>query len=88
MDNQTAPSVLRVTIKQSKMDPFRKGVDLFLGKTGTDLCPVVVILNYMIVRGREGGALFRWPAVNLGTMCSSHQRGTAGSRGGWGSAYD
>lgn len=30
-DRPTAPSVLCVTIKQSKTGPFRKGVDLFLG---------------------------------------------------------
>ena len=47
-----------VTIKQSKTDPFRKGIKLYLGKTSTDLCPVKVVLNYLVVRGRGAGPLF------------------------------
>ena len=39
VDNPEKPEVLRVTIKQSKTDPFRKGVDLFIGKTDRELCP-------------------------------------------------
>ena len=39
VDNPAAPTVIRVSIKQSKTDPFCRGVNLFLGKTGTDLCP-------------------------------------------------
>ena len=42
-DDLKQPSVFRVTIKQSKMDLFHKGVDLFVGKTGSLLCPVAVI---------------------------------------------
>ena len=38
---QSEPSVVRVSIKASKTDPFRKGVYVHLGKTGNDLCPVV-----------------------------------------------
>lgn len=40
VDNPSSPSIVQVTIKQSKTDPFRKGISLFLGKTSTDLCPV------------------------------------------------
>ena len=35
IDSHTAPTVIRVNIKQSKMDPFRKGIQLFLGKQTT-----------------------------------------------------
>lgn len=51
IDNPATPSVVRVTIKQSKTDPFRKGVNLFLGRTGTELCPVMALLGYMVARG-------------------------------------
>ena len=51
-------SVLRVTLKQSKTDPFRKGICLFLGKTATNLCPVAAMLNYLVVRGSQDGPLF------------------------------
>ena len=47
VDNPNAPTVMRVLIKQSKTDPFRKGVHLFLGKTATDLCPVTAMLSYL-----------------------------------------
>lgn len=40
VDDAKHPSVLCIRIKQSKTDPFRKGVDLFVGKTGSGLCPV------------------------------------------------
>ena len=49
---------MRVTFKQSKTDPFRKGVDIFVGRTGTDLCPVGALLDYLRVRGAAQGALF------------------------------
>ncbi len=53
------PENTRVTIKQSKTDPFRKGIDLYLGKTAADLCPVRAVLNYLVVRGRRRqGPLF------------------------------
>ena len=51
VDNLAAPSVMRVSIKQSKTDQYCQGVDLFLGKTATDLCPVTALLNYLVVRG-------------------------------------
>ena len=36
-DKPEDPRVLRVTVKQSKTDPLRKGIDLFLGKMSSDL---------------------------------------------------
>ena len=58
VDNPRTPTVMRVTIKQSKTDPFRRGIDLFLGKTSTDLCPVAAMLNYLVVRRPQEGPLF------------------------------
>lgn len=60
VDNPNDPAVLRVTIKQSKTDPFRRGIDLFLGKTATDLCPVKAMLNYLLVRAEGTGPLFKF----------------------------
>ena len=59
-DDSKHPSVLRVTIKQSKMDPFRKRVDLFVGKTGSSLYPVAVMISYLCVRGMADGLLFKF----------------------------
>ena len=57
-DDSKNPTFLRITIKQSKTDPFRKEVDLFVGRTGTDLCPVAAVLDYLQCRGMSSGALF------------------------------
>ena len=32
LDSHTHPSILRIRLKQSKMDPFRLGVDIYMGK--------------------------------------------------------
>ena len=58
VDNQTAPKFLRVYLKQSKTDTFRQGIFLFVGKTGSDLCPVSAMLAYLAVRGERDGPLF------------------------------
>ena len=58
VDNRNSPSLIRVTIKQSKTDPFRKGVHIFLGRTGKAICPVTAILPYLAIRGNTEGPLF------------------------------
>ena len=60
VDNKDNPSDLTVTIKQSKTDPFRKGVDIIIGRTSGPLCPVAAILAYMAKRGPGTGPLFRF----------------------------
>ena len=60
LDDSRCPSLLRVSIKQSKTDPFRHGVHLFLGRTGTGLCPVATVLDFLQARGGEPGPLFRF----------------------------
>lgn len=39
LDSLTDPKVVQVRIKASKTDPFRKGVTIYLGSTGDELCP-------------------------------------------------
>ena len=58
VDNSARPQVIKIIIKQSKTDPCRKGVDLFLGKTSADLCPVESLFTYLVIRGTKGGLLF------------------------------
>ena len=60
LDDSRCPSLLRVSTKQSKTDPFRHGVHLFLGRTGTGLCPVAAVLDFLKARGGEPGPLFRF----------------------------
>ena len=58
IDNLKNPSVLQVMIKQSKTDLFRRGVSLYVGRTGMDLCPVAAMLSYLELRGGKPGPLF------------------------------
>ena len=58
IDSSTAPTVIRISIKQSKTDPFRKGIQLFLGTTDHIICPIKAILPYLTQRGSKPGPLF------------------------------
>jgi hypothetical protein len=46
VDNHANPSMPKVHLKQSKTDPFRHGVDVFLGRTNAELSPVAAIMAY------------------------------------------
>ena len=43
-----------------KPDPLRKGVDVFVGATGKDLCPVRAMVHYLSLRGTTLGIIFRY----------------------------
>ena len=58
IDSHTTPSVVRLRIKQSKTDPLRQGVDIFLGTTGVSICPVQAIISFLAVRSPAPGPLF------------------------------
>ena len=58
LDDRENPRLICVHIKQSKNDQFRAGVRIYLGRTGSHLCPVTAILNYLAVRSREEDPLF------------------------------
>ena len=58
VNNRTNPQQLRISIKQSKTDPFCKGVNIFLGATSNDVRPIKDILPYLAVRGNQKGPLF------------------------------
>ena len=64
LDDCRRPGLLRIIIKQSKTDPFRKGVALFVGRTGTTLCPIAALLDYLVVRGSAPGPLFSFADAN------------------------
>ena len=61
LHSHTNPSVMRLTIKQSKTDPFSQGINIFLGKTETAICPVRAIIDYITVRSPNPGPLFTLP---------------------------
>jgi len=55
IDNRENPSVLKINIKQSKTD---QGVQIYLGATNSDICPIFGILTYLARRGSQPGPLF------------------------------
>ena len=58
VDDCANPTMVHIHLKRSKTDPFRHGVDIYLGRTGRDLCPVAALLAFMAVRPAINGALF------------------------------
>ena len=60
VDNSSNPSMICIKIKLSKTDLFRKGINLFIGRTNSSLCPVSAVLNYLCTRGMGAGPLFHF----------------------------
>ena len=58
LDNHTNPSMIRLVLKQSKTDPFRQGMEIFVGRSGTNVCPVQALLYYIGIRPATPGPLF------------------------------
>ncbi len=57
-DSRSNPTYVQLTLKASKTDPFRSGVNIVLGTTGDDLCPVSALFSYLRKRGSNPGPLF------------------------------
>ena len=62
VDDQLRPSLIQLNLKESKTDPFRKGVQVVIGSMGDELCPVNTLMAYLAVRGFSPGPLFRFGA--------------------------
>ena len=58
VDSTSSPSCLRLRIKASKTDPFRKGCFLHIGRGEYPLCAIHSILAYLNLRGNAPGPLF------------------------------
>ena len=58
LDSRTAPTIVWLTIKQSKTDPFRKGAKLCLGRTESAVCPIKALLSYLAIWKTAPGPLF------------------------------
>ena len=48
LDSTDAPTIAQITIKASKTDPFRKGISIYVGRTGNYLCPVAALMAYLL----------------------------------------
>ena len=58
VNSHSAPSCLRLRIKASKTDPFRKGCFVHIGKGEFPLCAISSLLAYLTLRGDASGPLF------------------------------
>ena len=60
VNDTTNPTWLKLHLKASKTDPFRKGVDVVVGRTNNKLCPVAAMLAYVAITGNNPGFLFKF----------------------------
>jgi hypothetical protein len=58
VDSREAPHMVKIHLKQSKTDQLGRGVDVVVGRTDSDLCPVAAILAYIAARGNRQGPFF------------------------------
>ena len=63
LNDRHVSKVVRLHIKQSKTDIYRKGIYIYLGRTDHNiiLCPVQAIVSYLAIRGKHPGLLFVLP---------------------------
>ena len=50
--------MVQVFLRRAKTDPFRKGVNIFLGKLGCDICPVTALTNCLVQCPQQQGSVF------------------------------
>lgn len=60
IDSHEYPTVIYLLIKQSKTDPFWEGVEIVLGATLKNICPIKAILTYLSVQQPNPGPLFQF----------------------------
>lgn len=58
VDDRDSPRIVQVHLKTSKVDQFGRGVDVILGSTGAELCPVRALTHYLGRRGSASGPFF------------------------------
>ena len=58
IDDPGHPTLMKLRLKASKTDPFRKGVDIVMGRTYNELCPIEAMLAFLAIRGNKQGFLF------------------------------
>jgi len=52
--------MLRIFLKTPKTDREFKGVHIFVGKTGDDLCPVAAATAFLAIRGNSQDPMFQF----------------------------
>ena len=65
LDSLSSPEALRVQIKVSKTDPFRKGTFIHIGLGKYPLCAIRAVVAYLSVRGIALAPFSSFSQVNL-----------------------
>ena len=50
VDDHKHPTMVQLSLKSSKTDPFWRGVQIVIRSTQDELCPVAALLAYLAVR--------------------------------------
>ena len=58
VDSRENPSFLAITLRDSKTDPYGIGHVLYVGRTGSPICPVAAMLSFLAIRPPMAGPLF------------------------------
>ena len=77
VDSPSVPLCMRLRVKGSKTDPFRKGVFIHIGLGRPPLCTVHLVLSYLTRRGDVPGPLVSVPEWAASLACLAHGRGPA-----------
>ena len=52
VNDVATPTMLKIHLRtQAKLQPIGKGVDMFVGQSCNELCPIDTIVAYTVVRG-------------------------------------
>jgi len=58
LDNRKDPRLLQLHLKESKTDPFKQGIKVYVGATDSPVCPIKAMLSYLSKRSKKQGPLF------------------------------
>ena len=65
VDNSSSPFLVKVSIMSSKTDQFRRGVDIYVGKTHDLICTVEALMAYIAWNGTQEGPFFKFEDNSL-----------------------
>ena len=59
VDSRERPTMVRIHLKRSKCNQFGAGAHIIVGRTGSPLCPVTVVLEYIEIQGSAACPFFQ-----------------------------
>ena len=60
IDRRDNPTLIQIHLKTSKTDQEMKGMNIYVGKTTNDLCPVAALSAYLAIRDQSMGPFFHF----------------------------